>query len=69
MQIHIKDKVEYFPVLVDNMFEGRIHPETGKVTWQANLFANIDASYTQEEINKIEDNILNLFNKIKNERK
>lgn len=66
LQINILDKVEYYPVLVDNKYEARIYPSTLKVIWEAHLFSNIDAEKTASEIENIEEQILKQFNLINN---
>jgi hypothetical protein len=65
LQINILDKVEYYPVLVDNKYEARIYPSTLKIIWEDHLFSNIDAEKTALEIKDIEEIILKQFKLIK----
>lgn len=65
LQINILDKIEYYPVIVDNKYEARLNPLTLKITWEAHLFSNIDAEKTALEIKDIEEIILKQFKLIK----
>jgi len=69
LQINILDKVQYYPVIVDNRYEARINPSTLKITWETHLFSNIDAEKTALEIKDIEETILKQFKLIDNESK
>lgn len=66
LQINILDKVEYYPFIVDNKYWGRIDSNF-KITWEINLFSNIDDEHSPEEVRYIEDNVLKQFKLINNE--
>jgi hypothetical protein len=65
IQINILDKVEYYPVWVNNTFEARVNPEGTKVSWDSGLFTDIQGNFTESEVKNIEELILNQFKLIK----
>lgn len=65
IQIDIRDKIEYYPVWVNNTFEGRINSVTEKITWEPSLFSNIQDCYTEQELIDIEILIIKQFKLIK----
>lgn len=67
LQIHVLSKVEYYPVEVNNKYVARIDALTLKITWEPNLFGNIDDDFTALEVKDIEEIILKQFKLINNE--
>ena len=64
LQINIKDKVEFYPVVVNNKYEARIIVlSDGRtiINWEYHLFSTIENDFSASEIKEIEELILKQF--------